>query len=154
MKKLTLGFFICLLLVMNVSAQIVSSGKVSVFVNNKPKPEFRQNQTTEPLTKTTIAQSPVVAGKYYALIIGISKYIDPEINELDKPVKDAQSFYTTLTSRYTFDTVNIKFLKNATMSDIVSVLDYFAKIVKPIDNFLIFYAGHGVWNASFRCTEK
>jgi len=41
---------------------------------------------------------PAIAGKYYALIIGISKYIDPEINELDKPVKDAQSFYNT-TSR-------------------------------------------------------
>jgi len=154
MKKLTLGFLIFLLLIMNISAQIVSSGKVSVFINNKPKPEVRQNQTTEPLTKTTSAQPsiivemPAIAGKYYALIIGISKYIDPEINELDKPVKDAQSFYNTLTSRYTFDTVNIKFLKNATMSDIVSALDYFAKIVKPIDNFLIFYAGHGVWNAS------
>ena len=146
MKKLILGLFICLSLVMNISAQIASSGKVTVFINNKAKSEFRQNQLAEPLTKTTIAQSPVVAGKYYALIIGISKYIDPEINELDKPVKDAMSFYNTLTSRYTFDTINVKYLKNATMSDIVSALDYFAKIVKPIDNFLIFYAGHGRWN--------
>jgi hypothetical protein len=139
---------------MNISAQIASSGKVSVFINNKAKPENRQNQPIEPLTKTTIAQPsivvemPIIAGKYYALIIGISNYIDPEINELDKPVKDAQSFYNTLTSRYTFDTVNVKFLKNATMSDIVSALDYFAKIVKPADNFLIFYAGHGRWNAN------
>jgi hypothetical protein len=105
--------------------------------------------------KFTIDYQPVVAetlvkpgSKYYALIIGISNYSDPLINELDKPVKDAELFYNTITSRYTFDKENIRLLKNATMSDIVSALDYFAKTVRPADNFLIFYAGHGVWNAS------
>lgn len=154
MKKLTFGLFICLSLGMDISAQIASSGKALVLINNKTKPEIRKNDFTEPVTKTAFTQSmvgteiPVIAGKYYALIIGISNYSDPLINELDKPVKDAQSFYNTLTSRYTFERDNVKSLKNATMSDIVSALDYFAKIVKPIDNFLIFYAGHGVWNAS------
>ena len=32
------------------------------------------------------------------------------------------------------------------MSQIVEALDYFAKVVGPEDNFLIFYAGHGVWD--------
>jgi hypothetical protein len=86
--------------------------------------------------------------KYYALIIGISSYTDPLINELDKPVKDAELFYNMITSRYAFEKEDVKLLKNATMSDIVTSLDYFAKAVKPTDNFLIFYAGHGVWNAS------
>jgi len=34
------------------------------------------------------------------------------------------------------------------MAQMVDVLDYFAKIVRPVDNFLIFYAGHGVWDAT------
>lgn len=154
MKKLILGLFICLSLVMNISAQITSSGKVSIFINNKTKPEFRQNKAPVSEPNNAIVKPvaglelPIDGGKYYALIIGISNYIDPLINELDKPIKDAQVFYNTLTSRYTFETDNVKFLKNATMSDIVTALDYFAKIVNPTDNFLIFYAGHGVWNAN------
>jgi hypothetical protein len=154
MKKLVFIFVFCLFQVMNISAQVVSSGKVSVLINNKPKPVVIQNTLPVSQPANTIVQStvlpeaPIVGGKYYALIIGISNYQDPLINELDKPIKDAELFYNTLTARYTFDTENVKFLKNATMADIVSALDYFAKTVKPVDNFLIFYAGHGVWNAT------
>lgn len=87
-------------------------------------------------------------GKYYALIIGINKYSDPLFNELDYCIRDAELFYNTITSRYIFEKGNVKFLQDATMADMVDALDYFAKIVKPEDNFLIFYAGHGVWDAT------
>ena len=53
-----------------------------------------------------------------------------------------------ISTNYTFEKENVKLLRNATMADIVTSLDYFAKTVKPNDNFLIFYAGHGVWNAN------
>jgi hypothetical protein len=86
-------------------------------------------------------------GKYYALIIGINKYSDPLFNELDYCIRDAELFYNTITSRYTFEKENVKFLQNASMADMVEALDYSAKLVKPEDNFLIFYAGHGVWDA-------
>jgi hypothetical protein len=86
------------------------------------------------------------AGKYYALIIGINSYSDPQINQLDRPVKDAEMFYNVITSKYTFDKENIKILLDATMAEMIDALDYFAKIVQPEDNFLIFYAGHGVWD--------
>ena len=154
MKKLVFILVICLTQVLTIPAQVVSSGKASVFINNKPKPAAIQNTPaiSEPpkilAQSNAISEAPAVGGKYYALIIGISNYTDPLINELDKPIKDAELFYNSLTSRYTFDVDNVRFLKNATMSDIVSALDYFAKVVKPVDNFLIFYAGHGVWNAS------
>jgi hypothetical protein len=139
---------------MHISAQVVSSGKVSVLINNKPKPEANQTRPSAPETNIASVQPvtgtvvQVGGGKYYALIIGISNYMDALINELDKPVKDAETFYNTITSRYTFEKEDVKFLKNATMSDIVAALDYFAKTVKPQDNFLIFYAGHGVWDAT------
>jgi hypothetical protein len=94
------------------------------------------------------AELLIGGGKYFALIIGISNYSDPLINTLDKPIKDAEMFYNTLITRYIFEKENVKFLRDATMSDMVTALDYFADVVRPIDNFLIFYAGHGVWNAA------
>jgi hypothetical protein len=81
------------------------------------------------------------------MIIGINDYIDPNISELDKPIRDAELFYNVITTKYTFDAGNVKLLKNATMEDLVESLDYFAKKVGPDDNFLIFYAGHGVWES-------
>lgn len=85
-------------------------------------------------------------GKYYALVIGINEYVDPQITNLDRPIQDAEMFYNTITTRYTFDRENVRFLRNATYADIVESLDYFAKVVGREDNFLIFYAGHGYWD--------
>jgi hypothetical protein len=148
MKKLILVIILCLSQVMNISAQVVSSGKASILINNKQRPEINQNKPIvfEPNNITGSSEVPVGTGKYFALIIGINNYTDPMINQLDYCIRDAESFYNTLTSRYTFEKENVKFLKNATNSDIVSALDYFAKTVRPTDNFLIFYAGHGYWN--------
>lgn len=92
--------------------------------------------------------SPGATGKYYALIIGINNYSDPLITELLRPIKDAEMFYNVVTSKYTFEKENIKLIQNATYAEIVDALDYFAGIVKPVDSFLIFYAGHGLWDAA------
>ena len=97
--------------------------------------------------KVTVV-NPGSEGKYYALLIGINNYKDPLINELDRPIKDAEMFYDVITSKYTFEKDNIKLLRDASMAEIIDALDYFAKIVRPEDNFLIFYAGHGVWDAT------
>lgn len=152
MKKLVFVLILCLLQLINISAQVVSSGKVPVMINNKTKPVVRQDQP--PVFEPNIVQPvssgdlSVGGGKYYALIIGINNYNDPLINELDYCIRDAESFNNTLTSRYTFEKDNVKFLKNATMAQIVEALDFFAKEVRTFDNFLIFYAGHGVWDAN------
>jgi hypothetical protein len=128
-----------------LQAQDVRSGKVTIHINNKPKITenadnivFRQSGT-DALTKMT--------GKYYALIIGINDYVDPNIPSLDKPIRDAEIFYNAITTRYTFDRENVKMLRNATYAEMVESLDYFAKKIHTEDNFLIFYAGHGVWEA-------
>jgi hypothetical protein len=57
-------------------------------------------------------------------------------------------FFNTITTRYAFDKENVKLLRNATMAEMVDALDFYAKMVRPVDNFLIFYAGHGVWDAT------
>lgn len=145
MKISILISMVCLLLSVNMPAQIVSSGKVKVHINNRQK------------TKTSVKDDlkyhqagadtfPVINGIYYALIIGINNYNDPLITELDKPIKDADLFYNAITTRYTFEKGNVRFLRNATIAEVVEALDYFAKKVHSEDSFLIFYAGHGVWD--------
>ncbi len=153
MKQLILVLIICMVYTLNIDCQVATSGKKSVLINNKPKPEISQNKTIlyeqtpieQPVTETRL---PVGSGKYFGLVIGINDYRDPQINTLDYCIRDAGIFYNTLTSKYTFEKENVRFLENATMAQIVEALDFYAKTVRPIDNFLIFYAGHGVWDSS------
>jgi uncharacterized caspase-like protein len=152
MKKLAFIIMLCLLPATNIFAQVASSGKASIRINNMTDKWIIENEPSRVNTDSAITrilstkEMLIGGGKFYALIIGISKYLDPAISELDKPIIDAGLFYNTILARYTFEKENVKFLRNATMSDIVKSLDYYAKVVKPVDNFLIFYAGHGIWN--------
>jgi hypothetical protein len=138
----------------NVTAQVVSSGRVPVHINNKPKLEEKKDiipvyKPVQNLPETNNSFNLSVSGtKYYALLIGIDNYADPVITGLDKPIRDAELFYNTITTRYTFEKENVIILRDATIAEIVAALDYFAKVVRPVDNILIFYAGHGVWDAS------
>jgi len=145
MKKLLFVLILCLLHVLNNSAQVVSSGKASVIINNKSKSGINTGFNEQAFAGQELT---IGAAKFYALIIGINNYDDPLITPLDNPIRDAELFYKTLVSRYTFDEENVKFLPNAKMSEIVDALDYFTEIVLPADNFLIFYAGHGIWDPS------
>jgi uncharacterized caspase-like protein len=142
MKKVILLSVICLLQAAYMSAQIVSSSKATVHINNKPKvvdemPRFRSAGADE---------APIISGKFYALIIGVNNYTDPKIRSLENPIRDAEKFYSVITTKYTFDPQNVKLLKDATLADIQEALGYFSKEIKSNDNFLIFYAGHGFWD--------
>ncbi len=105
----------------------------------------------EPLQAAVISEAseeaPSVAGKYYALIIGVSEYQDIEINDLDKPVRDAKEFMNALIEHYTFDKENVTFLENPSRVEMEEELDRYSRLIKPNDNFLIFYAGHGHWDS-------
>jgi hypothetical protein len=126
----------------NGFSQVVSSEKVTVRINNKPKPVPMDVQASG----QQIILNSAGVGKYYALIIGINDYTDTKIPSLDFAVRDAERFFNAITYKYTFDEENIRFIRNATYNQISDALDFFAKVVKPQDNFLIFYAGHGVWD--------
>ncbi len=82
---------------------------------------------------------------YHALLIGISHYEDPAINDLDQPVKDAKRMYDLLKTEYTFDSSNIKLLIDPTYEKIIESLDQLIWSLDEKDNLLIFYAGHGYW---------
>ena len=143
MKKLTLISLLCLFQMANITAQIVSSGKFTIHINNKPLPKVIEQGNT------TVKPGNInIYGKYYALVVGINNYTDPEIIKSDKPISDAEQFYKVITTRYTFEKNNVSFLPNAKMADIKEALDSLAKKVGPSDNFLIFYAGKGYWDTA------
>ena len=143
MNKITRYIFLsCILLIAyNIEAQIVRSGKVTIHIDN-----LTENPTSERRQITKTNSEPLVGGKFYALLIGVDDYSDPVIPSLDMPIKDATKFMNCITTYYTFEKENIRFLPNATMADMIDALDYYARIVKPQDNFLVFYAGHGLWD--------
>jgi hypothetical protein len=127
----------------NISAQIASSGKVTIHISNKPLHKVIEQGNT------TVKPGNIdIYGKYYALVIGINSYSDPEIFKSDKHISDAEQFYKVITTRYTFEKNNVSFVPNAKMADIKNQLDSLAKKIGPSDNFLIFFAGKGYWDAA------
>lgn len=109
--------------------------------------EVRTVKTEEMLAKTTFdAALGSEVGNYYALIIGVNDYKDPEIVDLDNPVSDAKALKKVLSEQYVFAEENIDFIENATRAQINDAMDALRKKVKPSDNILIFYAGHGYWD--------
>jgi uncharacterized caspase-like protein len=56
-------------------------------------------------------------------------------------LKDAQAVADLLRSKYGFKQVDL--VPNATRQDILSVLNRLRRDLKPTDNLLIYYAGHG-----------
>lgn len=83
---------------------------------------------------------------YYALIIGVDDYADEGIPDLDKPVEDAKRLKEALIANYTFEPNNVEFIENPTRADIVNAFAGFKKLTDD-DNLLVFYAGHGNYDA-------
>lgn len=101
----------------------------------------------EYIPESSASTSPLtVSGKYFALLIGINEYRDPELPNLDHPIADATNLHNVLVSDYVFDKENVVLLKNAKRADINMALDDLAKKITVNDNLLIFYAGHGWWD--------
>lgn len=92
-------------------------------------------------------QSDLSKAKYFALIIGINDYEDPKITDLDNPIKDAESLYNVLVTKYSFEKENMTLLKNPTLDQVYTTLEGLGKTLTINDNLLIFYAGHGYWDA-------
>ncbi len=78
-------------------------------------------------------------GKYYALLIGNNHYA--KLPKLTTAVNDVQSVAEILKVKYGFET-NI--LVNANRYEILKALNDYRKILTDKDNFLIYYAGHGI----------
>jgi dipeptidyl aminopeptidase/acylaminoacyl peptidase len=100
----------------------------------------------DPTAGPVAAAAPAPGGRYHALLIAVQDYDHPSVNRLDYPVGDAQQVERELTSRYTFEPQNVTTLKNPDRRTILDALDQMTEKLKPEDNLLIFYAGHGQWD--------
>jgi len=132
-----------------VSAQAKASSQSKTEDFPVPLTDGRNGISVES-TLGTQFQEEINRGKYYALIIGIQDYLDPNINDLDQPVKDAQALYDVLTKFYTFSRENVILLSNPRRQQITKALDDLVEKVTPDDNLLIFYAGHGHWDEKLK----
>lgn len=88
----------------------------------------------------------ISSAKYYALIIAVEEYDDPDINDLSQPLADATRFTNLLNQEYNFERENITFLRNPTKADIIGTLHQMRNVITSEDNLLIYYAGHGWWD--------
>ena len=78
-------------------------------------------------------------GDYHALIIGNSRY--EYLDDLSTARKDASDVAEVLKRNYGF---SVELLLDATRKDIFTSLNRYRQKLKETDNFLLYYAGHGV----------
>jgi len=81
--------------------------------------------------------------KYHAFIAACNDYLDPEMDPLKYPIRDAEKLINVITASYLFDKSNVLFLRNPTRETILDSLQKFGENMGPADNVLIFFAGHG-----------
>ena len=84
--------------------------------------------------------------KAYCLIIANNQYEDPNIVDLDGPVKDAEKLYKVLTSNYQFDSTNVTSIYNGTRKQILNSLKELSVRLPEEADLLIFFAGHGKYD--------
>lgn len=85
----------------------------------------------------------MIRGKNYLLVIGIDQY--EEVAVLKNAVRDAQAFVEVLLDKYHFERENLIELYNeeATYSLLDQAFRSLHKTIKPGDNLLIYFSGHG-----------
>ena len=92
-----------------------------------------------PATAGTLPRG-VKLGKFHAVVVGNNSYRDPGYASLQSAVNDANAVATMLRSRYGYETTVVH---NATRLEILTALNEMRETLKPEDNLLIYYAGHG-----------
>lgn len=86
-------------------------------------------------------------GRYHALVIGNNTYADTRFAALGSAVNDATAVAQLLRERYGHET---RLLLNATRLDMLSAIAELRERLKPEDNLLVYYAGHGELSADGR----
>jgi hypothetical protein len=98
--------------------------------------------TIDTFIVTRNLESLITAGRYIALIIGINSY-DGYWPTLTNAVNDAREVANVLKNDYMFDSVITLLDQQATRSNIIHQLEILTTTMKPDDNLLIYYSGHG-----------
>jgi len=88
------------------------------------------------------AKSLQIKGTYYALIIGIDQY-SGFWTPLRNAVNDAKAVQRLLGTKYVFNEFITLYDQEATRANILAKMEYLVQKLKPEDNLLIYYSGHG-----------
>lgn len=114
-----------------------------------------KSQTNFTVKSTYIAKTQpetpkvTVSDRYYALLVAVDNYKDYGISDLAKPIIDAKKVRGVLTEKYGFAPSDVFLLTDPDREKFYSVVDNISKIIRPDDNLLIFYAGHGYWDKKY-----
>lgn len=94
-------------------------------------------------------QTPTTQGKNHLLLIGIDQY--EKWQTLSNAVKDAREFAQVLITQYQFkkEDVYSLFDKDATEGKIYQAIRDMKRRLKPDDNLIIYYSGHGYFDKEF-----
>ncbi len=84
-------------------------------------------------------------GNYYALIIGIDNY-KGTWKQLKNAVNDAKAIENSLRTQYKFNVFKTLYNEEATRVNVIKEFEWLVANVKPEDNVLIYYSGHGEYN--------
>jgi uncharacterized caspase-like protein len=95
---------------------------------------------------STTSTAPVFEDQFYALLIAVERYDHPSVKSLNRPLADAQRVGQILTTSYTFAPDRVALLANPSSEQVTDELDRLAKVLRPEDHLLIFYAGLGHWD--------
>jgi hypothetical protein len=131
---------------------LTSDGSIGLILSDS-RPTRIGAVALKPARATALVTSPAVilsdvdkaiapSGKYYAVLIGVSKYQNPKL-DLDRPGKDVDALKSILTSQYTFAESDVVVLQDPTRQQILNLLFRLRQTITEKDNLLIFYAGHG-----------
>jgi len=102
------------------------------------------------VTLTTVVPKSINSAMYHALLIGVDEYLDRGWPDLKHPLSDASKLSNVLVSKYGFEKENVKILSNPNRSKIITALDSLLKELEPVDNLIIFFAGHGYWKEEIK----
>ncbi len=98
------------------------------------------NRTEKAIRLVRPAALPELSfGNYYALVIGNNDY--KALPKLKTAVGDAQAVAALLQNAYGFET---RLLLNASRQQVIGAMAELRGKLKPSDNLLLYYAGHGV----------
>lgn len=108
-------------------------------------PESPDN-TTRNVSFESNSGSLSTGGRPWFLGVGINKYT--HFPSLSNAVKDVQDLLALLMDRYQFkkEHATLLFDEEATQANIIAALDGYVEQLRPDDNLLLFYSGHGHLN--------
>lgn len=131
-----------------VNCQFFRTGYFDIFfekdfvkdIKNYFPDDVLQSRGNELLKKNKAVISSAISNRY-ALVVGTDKYLGkPNWSDLPNPILDAREITNELRDVYGF---KVKPLFDASADSVYYYILKYASILKPTDQFIIYFAGHG-----------